>query len=639
MATTYYCDYENGDDTWDGSTKDYVSGTTGPFQHIPGSGSVEGGSLCETAATNRAGGDFIYLARGSTFLDTQRVAIENKNITGVLTYGAYDRTGETGEADPIVESYYRVATGEWSLVASGVWQATINYVSTSLRLFFNNVGQAKAASSACTAARPWYFASNTLYCYSGSDTVNPTDTYGVVAVQYDEGGTQRSYGLRIVNSNNLLIENIHFRGADQAVFLQYSTATNPMDNITLDSLTVDCCNWGITLGVANDVGQMKDITISSPKVYTDITTEESIYMGALLDGVRVVDGVNGLIITDVDIRDTRHSGINIWKKTGTYAIQNVLVQGGTITGSESEYMRGVDIHGLSSLCIDVTVTGLSIYDTTCRNQIGGENVYFYANLIDTVRNGSLAVSGTGDSHPFAGIQVQATSNTDVINVNVFNNTVLNTFDECIALKDVSSYPIGSVKINNNITRSRLAEWPTGRNYCFLYEENDTTGTLEVNNNVFNTDAQWPVYWDGTFYSVADANTNVASMTGNIEDNPQGNSGDPFLMALSRPAAPSSAYHAGTFIGHYRDFLGRPFHIPPTIGAYEFTRGFMAQTRTVATARNTRLWGYTKWRYPVSWYGRSISPTGGTVLGDGMISMERFRNVYYTGTRQNTNRYP
>ena len=35
-CTTCYIDYENGNDTWDGTSKTFTSGTTGPWKHMPG---------------------------------------------------------------------------------------------------------------------------------------------------------------------------------------------------------------------------------------------------------------------------------------------------------------------------------------------------------------------------------------------------------------------------------------------------------------------------------------------------------------------------------------------------------------------------------------------------------------------------
>ena len=32
---TYYIDYENGNDTWDGLSKTHTSGTVGPWKHAP----------------------------------------------------------------------------------------------------------------------------------------------------------------------------------------------------------------------------------------------------------------------------------------------------------------------------------------------------------------------------------------------------------------------------------------------------------------------------------------------------------------------------------------------------------------------------------------------------------------------------
>ena len=56
-----------------------------------------------------------------------------------------------------------------------------------------------------------------------------------------------------------------------------------------------------------------------------------------------------------------------------------------------------------------------------------------------------------------------------------------------------------------------------------------------------------------------------------------------LDADYRPLASSAMYHAGkaaTFLA--KDYVGRPFSLTPTIGAYEFTSGDSAQIRTTRT---------------------------------------------------------
>ena len=64
--------------------------------------------------------------------------------------------------------------------------------------------------------------------------------------------------------------------------------------------------------------------------------------------------------------------------------------------------------------------------------------------------------------------------------------------------------------------------------------------------------------------------------------------DPLTEDNGIPAANSPLYHAGKVIRFgAKDFQGRRFHVPPTIGAYEFTRGSPAQTRTVRTSITER----------------------------------------------------
>ena len=92
---------------------------------------------------------------------------------------------------------------------------------------------------AVSADRPWFFASNTLTIYTGTAGAggDPTTIYGDVASQISDS-TQRDYGLYIVNSNNMRIENIRYSAPTTACIMTYSNATNPMTNITFDNFTM-----------------------------------------------------------------------------------------------------------------------------------------------------------------------------------------------------------------------------------------------------------------------------------------------------------------------------------------------------------------------------------------------------------------
>jgi hypothetical protein len=119
-----------------------------------------------------------------------------------------------------------------------------------------------------------------------------------------------------------------------------------------------------------------------------------------------------------------------------------------------------------------------------------------------------------------------------------------------------------IKVKNNVFTSDGSSESAG---CYIgYALDDISGSVDEDYNVYYNFTYVKKRSGGTLQQALGANNLTSS---------------PFLMALSRPAAPSSAYHAGTFMGHYRDFLGRPYHIPPTIGGYEFTSGFPAQPRT------------------------------------------------------------
>ena len=108
--TIYYVDYDNGADTNNGTAK------ATPFKNIPGSNLAADNAA---AAGVRAAGNSVLLARGATWLEQTRVGLSNLNLASVLTYGAYDRTGESGQPDPIIDTRWHLRLADWTDLTEG----------------------------------------------------------------------------------------------------------------------------------------------------------------------------------------------------------------------------------------------------------------------------------------------------------------------------------------------------------------------------------------------------------------------------------------------------------------------------------------------------------------------------------------
>ena len=66
----------------------------------------------------------------------------------VLTYGAYDRTGESGQPDPIIDTRWHLEVGDWTDLTDGRWTAALAATNTITRFWINDVGQPKADDAA-----------------------------------------------------------------------------------------------------------------------------------------------------------------------------------------------------------------------------------------------------------------------------------------------------------------------------------------------------------------------------------------------------------------------------------------------------------------------------------------------------------
>ena len=182
---------------------------------------------------------------------------------------------------------------------------------------------------------------------------------------------------------------------------------------------------------------------------------------------------------------------------------------------------------------------------------GNFNTDFYANIIDNVDI------------------VAYTSYSWQTNNRIFNNYIANVDggngDTCIRQQDDSASDAGDyMSVYNNIFVDITST------YLFVVQTN--TSEIYTGNNLT----------DDTYTSLEASGGSIVDAGGNV-------TGDPLLEDY-KPTKDSPCYQAGTFVSFSaRDYNGRPFHTPPTIGAYEFTSGFPAQTRTVATrvAASTR----------------------------------------------------
>ena len=186
-----------------------------------------------------------------------------------------------------------------------------------------------------------------------------------------------------------------------------------------------------------------------------------------------------------------------------------------------------------------------------------------------------------------------------------NNIICgNTLDNCTSL-GIKLYMQGSTNrcINNTLNNCDVGIWygATGG------------GTVE-SNIITNPKSHWQSTSQASavsfsvnkniFYGEPDPLTSFAHSAGTVH--PYTGTGVPLLIWRTYTGSPdlssdttidpqlnvnlvtgnTALKGTGTTFGFYKDANGRPFRLPPAKGAYEFTAGLNAQTRTATTANRT-----------------------------------------------------
>ena len=106
-GSVYYVDATNGNDSWDGTTGIYVSGTVGPWK-----------TLQKVNSETQAAGDIVRLKCGEVWRET--LLPDSGSSSGDVTYREYG----TGDKPLIMGSMEMNDTGDWTNTSGNIWSTT-----------------------------------------------------------------------------------------------------------------------------------------------------------------------------------------------------------------------------------------------------------------------------------------------------------------------------------------------------------------------------------------------------------------------------------------------------------------------------------------------------------------------------------
>jgi hypothetical protein len=568
---TYYIDFTNGSDSNNGTSP------STPWKYAPGMTPDVSGN----AAITPSASDVIKLKRGEVWRLTSRWVASFLWGDDVMLSSYYNSDGsdDTEQAKPVVDLRHFFITGDWALHSGTVWKTTsipnngVNFITE--RVFFDDIGQGKAASAgAVNAANPWFYdtSNGDLYVYSTSGTLTPSETQGEVScTYYGDVNEYGSYALFLNTCSPLTVENIRFNGGALAsIALSNNNASNILTDVIVQNSE---CKLFARSGVdilsgSSSSGPVSDISISGNFIDKVWQTEEVDSTNQLGNGISISDGAQKVVVDNNDVRGICHTALLVQAVNG-YQVNDRIVFKRNRCETNNTYGRGLATTGTSGNTKRVKFYRNTFTNFITRNQIQGLDITVCGNLFDTTR--SEVVAGTGQM-----ISVAASSATQVENVIIAHNTLKNSSGVPIRIDgSIASYPITSLEIKNNVVLQESGYETTVVDYNL---NGQTEGTIEVHNNIFYCDGTTAqIDWDDA--GVVDwdaAQTAESQLVGNISQ-------DPKLGSNSKPVGDSPCYHAGEYVNSkMRDFNGRPYCIPPTIGAYDSTSGFPAQARTART---------------------------------------------------------
>jgi len=376
---------------------------------------------------------------------------------------------------------------------------------------------------------------NRLIVYSVG---NPVTYYG--AVYWSANTKDRVF--EAFNSDNIVIENLCFRYTSLGVFNESATDSTTVTGAIVQDCAFNRCGTGIRIAGAEGTSRTMDNAIIRRNTFSDIL-RGGIWVRGEVRNARIYGNAftsNGLAVST--------GGVYFSKcipGTGYYN----YVYNNTFTDMTYGRFYNGDGGGIET---DSQTTNTRIYGNAIsrcyqawHDNSGKEN-WFYSNLVDDCGMVYFATDATS----------QDGNNAHIINNTCTNLTVDSTYNDGDQTPK-AAIQYSPMTIAGGETKNNILSGLSGSGIRRF-----DAHSITEDNNCFN----------GFAVNVIDENDNAESIGSNSI------STDPLLGADNKPLVDSPVYEAGVYTDAIKDRNGRPYHIPPTIGAYEFTSGFQPQDR-------------------------------------------------------------
>lgn len=491
-----------------------------------------------------APGDTLFFARGSTWKEAFVPRGDGTSGSPVVftAYGTGAKPRITARDTVNGWSDPGQWTRPWDVTRPNVWynaEARTPLFWTAIRMWFDGVEKERPQTFPPTAAKPWYWhEDDSLFVYS---TTNPATAFTSI-----EKATSFYGGFTFDTDNYFTLSYLDIEHFYICVLIDDS-----------DGIVIDSCDikgyYGVNIYASVDSrdGEIKNCKFDTESNF--ISGWEAKYT---LDGIKVGGVSNNWLIHDNYFKNWAHTSITL-ESTDEDRVDSCKVYDNEITAPDIDY-------GGQLAVLYINGDGNEIYrnyihNIQVRNQVQGENVKWYYNIIDTVNAPSWYPKNLNAG---GGFYIAGLSGGTANNMKFYNNIIANCEDYGIGLIHGETYEdkYDNVFFNN-----------------IIYNCDDTaiyiSGGATVLNNTFKNNLIYTPGQTLTIYYKGAPNIPVASwntsdtggdiISGNLSYNPNFETGGFALLSTS------PAINAGFDVDLTTDYLSNAIIGLPDIGAYEY----------------------------------------------------------------------
>jgi len=445
------------------------------------------------------------------------------------------------------------------------------------RCFFDGVGQGKAADIFdLNSGKPWCYddTAGTLYVFSLADP-NGSKIETLPGL-YDINNLLTSPRvIRLRTCSHVTVSNLALYGGYHAAI----ALCNPGEGFTIKNCVIRYpCRAGICVydytgtGISNVLieNNVVDYMLDPAEVVVDPGNNYYFPETNLCDGIYVHRAASDVIVRNNLVTNFSHSQVQVnGKFSSALGVSHITVEGNEMTAPDTIHGMGWSLIGAEGKNTNNTVRWNYVHDLPTSSHCNGSYNKYYSNIIARVSGDYKGWSDGLDTNTW--IDDHSWELMVCHHNELFNNVIVEADGAGLTLKKAAT-AVGETRDNiiaNNIIincgdmnarhyQIEVADWPLISNNIFL------------NNCLYKSGVSKLIWYKTADYTVAEANGNTALddlFISNIDADPlfENYAGGDFSLKWGSPCI-----HAGFSMGAlYLDFDRVLFHIPPSIGSFEF----------------------------------------------------------------------